>query len=329
MKIKITEKQYRTLTKKDDNNTSMTIKEFVDMLGAVKKIIDDPKKSDYVSDDVKEFFKTLSNIKSTINQQKYGTMTYQKNVETLQIALSLLGYSLPNFGIDGLFGPETARAMKRFLLDRGVEFDTKKPLEVTPDMVQLLMYSLRKKDIKSDDIKKYIDRPEKTTYKDGDVNSPDFREKLNQVASNLGVKKEWLIKVMKKESSLDPHRFNQIGCVGLIQFCPDKSRGGFKTIGGKKYSLQEIGNMSAVRQLDLVEDYYRPYARKIKSYADLYTATFYPAALGKSDNFILGKEIGDEYAYKVSKQNAGIAKSVGKVPGEPLTLGDFKDYAIS
>jgi peptidoglycan hydrolase-like protein with peptidoglycan-binding domain len=47
-------------------------------------------------------------------------MDYQKEVESLQIGLILLGYDLPQHGVDGLFGPETAAAVSKFKSDNGV-----------------------------------------------------------------------------------------------------------------------------------------------------------------------------------------------------------------
>lgn len=95
--------------------------------GKSEKKIDDPTKADLVSDDVKEFFKTLENIKKPVSQQQRGSMSYQKDVETIQIGLELLGYELPKYGIDGLFGPETARAVNKFknenkVLSESIEF---------------------------------------------------------------------------------------------------------------------------------------------------------------------------------------------------------------
>ena len=86
-------------------------------------LIDDPAKADYVDDNVKKYFNDLRSINDTITQQKFGTMEYQKNVELIQIGLVLLGYELPIHGIDGLFGPETAEAVKKYKADLGIALD--------------------------------------------------------------------------------------------------------------------------------------------------------------------------------------------------------------
>lgn len=80
------------------------------------KKVDDPKKADLVSDDVKVFFDTLQKAAADggISQQERGSMNFQKEVESMQIGLVHLGYELPKYGIDGLFGPETAAAVTKF-----------------------------------------------------------------------------------------------------------------------------------------------------------------------------------------------------------------------
>lgn len=80
---------------------------------------DDPKKADLVSDDVESFYKTLEDASNSggLSQQQSGGMSFQKGVESMQIGLKLLGYELPRYGIDGLFGPETASAVSKFTND--------------------------------------------------------------------------------------------------------------------------------------------------------------------------------------------------------------------
>jgi len=96
--------------------------DFIDKLlnkvGLGKKI-DDPKKADLVTPDVAEFYKTIEDSISSggLSQKSKGSMEYQKSVESMQIGLMLLGYDLPVHGVDGLFGPETARAVRAFKKD--------------------------------------------------------------------------------------------------------------------------------------------------------------------------------------------------------------------
>ena len=98
---------------------------------------DDPKKADLVGPDVEEFYKNLESIKEPVSQQKKGEMNFQKNVETIQIGLSLLGYELPRFGVDGLYGPETGAAVEKFKIEnlgeeKGGEVSSDKKSKVMP-----------------------------------------------------------------------------------------------------------------------------------------------------------------------------------------------------
>lgn len=82
--------------------------------------VDDPMKADYVDDNVKKYFEDLKSINEPIVQQEFGSMEYQKNVELVQIALVLLGYELPIHGVDGLFGPETAEAVRKYKSENNI-----------------------------------------------------------------------------------------------------------------------------------------------------------------------------------------------------------------
>jgi len=82
----------------------------------LKDKVDEPNKADLVSDDVNDFFKTIEDAAKSggLTQQQRGSMSFQKSVESMQIGLMLLGYQLPKYGVDGLCGPETAAAVKKF-----------------------------------------------------------------------------------------------------------------------------------------------------------------------------------------------------------------------
>jgi hypothetical protein len=147
-------------------------------------------------------------------------------------------------------------------------------------------------------------------YDRAEATYPGFKAKLRQVAANIGVTEDVLITVMYKESGIRPTIKNSIGCVGLIQFCPDEGGGSTKTISGKTYSLSTIQN-SGLTQLDYVEKYFKALgfrSNKPASAGELYGATFYPISKGKPQGWVMGSEESPAYAAKVAAQNPGIAK---------------------
>ena len=116
-----------------------------------------------------------------------------------------------------------------------------------------------------------------------------FVKKVSEISNKIGIDPNWLMAIMYFESarSFSPSINNNIGCVGLIQFCPDKKGLNYKTIEGKKYLLSDISKMDYSKQLDLVYQYYKSYKGKLKSYIDTYFVTFFPLAIGKPDDWII------------------------------------------
>ena len=53
--------------------------------------------------------------------RKRGSMIYEKEVEDIQTALQFLGFSLPKWGVDGKFGPETKKATENFQEENDLE----------------------------------------------------------------------------------------------------------------------------------------------------------------------------------------------------------------
>lgn len=143
--------------------------------------------------------------------------------------------------------------------------------------------------------------------------NPGFREKVRSVAKAIGANENDLMKIMFVESAgtLNPGVRNGIGCVGLIQFCPDSSGGSTKTIGGKKYLLSDLQKMDRIRQMDVVQEYFNALGyrgNKPLSLTTMYLSTFYPVAVGKPGNFIIGSEAKNpNYQFTVAIQNPGIA----------------------
>lgn len=149
-----------------------------------------------------------------------------------------------------------------------------------------------------------------STYDKAEEEEPGFKEKVQQVAKNIGVDEMSLVKIMYKESGISASMKNSIGCVGLIQFCPDNRDR--KTIGGSDYLMSTIGKMTRIEQLDLVEKYFKSHgfnSQKHRSIEDLYLATLFPIAIDKPWNYILGIGSSDpEYKFKIAEQNPTIAQ---------------------
>ena len=90
-----------------------------------------------------EFLEKLKEIsksgKEFVNLKKPGSkIPYDKDVEKIQTALQFLGYSLPKWGVDGLFGPETEMAVRSFESDNSITSDGKLSEEDLTKLFELL-----------------------------------------------------------------------------------------------------------------------------------------------------------------------------------------------
>jgi len=157
------------------------------------------------------------------------------------------------------------------------------------------------------------------------LDNPKFKEKIKQISNEVGVNENSIIKLMKHESGLDSSIKNSIGCVGLIQFCPDNRGGSSKTINGKTYNLSELQNDLEL-QLDAIKEFWSKGKRdgKIKTAKDLYVYNFFPVAAGKSDDYVLQTK--GLSAEKVARANPVFNKTLGRPIDTPLTVGDLSDY---
>lgn len=142
-----------------------------------------------------------------------------------------------------------------------------------------------------------------------------FREKVIQVAARIGAPVNDLMACMAWETgrTFDPAIKNMAGsgATGLIQFMPATARGLGTTV-------EDLARMTAVRQLDYVEAYFRPFRGRLHNLGDLYMAILWPAGIGKPDSFVLWDKDRRPTTYR---QNAGIdINRDGKITrGEAMT----------
>jgi hypothetical protein len=157
------------------------------------------------------------------------------------------------------------------------------------------------------------------------LNNPTFKSKLSEISSAIGIDGNSIIKLMTHESGLNPSVKNSIGCVGLVQFCPDKKGGSTKTIGGKTYSLEDL-RTNLETQMNAIKEFWIAGHKsgKIKTPADLYIFNFFPVAAGKSNDYVL--QTNGMSAQTIAKANPVFNRTLGKPIDTPLTVGDLNQY---
>lgn len=99
---------------------------------------------------------------------------------------------------------------------------------------------------------------------------PEFWLELQAVAARIETRPEWLLNVMASESLFVAGARNRLPgqtASGLLQIIEDTAQG----LGTTTAAIRQ---MSPVEQLRLVEKYFAPFRGRLKSLADVYTATF-------------------------------------------------------
>ncbi len=124
----------------------------------------------------------------------------------------------------------------------------------------------------------------------------EFALKVIQIAHGLDIPPEWIMGIIDSESGFNPNIYNRkgSGAKGLIQFMPAT----FKEMGYDKVPD------SAISQLDLVRKYLKNrqrYYGKFDNFTDVKLSVLYPAAVGKSDTYVLYKTPSKAY-----RQNKGL-----------------------
>lgn len=141
-----------------------------------------------------------------------------------------------------------------------------------------------------------------------------FISKLVEISDDLGIDPNWLMAVMMFESGLNPAAVNKMsGATGLIQFMP-------KTAQNLGTNTTELRTMSSVEQLTFVKKYFNPYSGKLNSLTDVYFAVFFPAAIGKSVDWVL--QTSSLSSSKIAAQNSIFDTD----DNDKITVGEVEDY---
>ena len=136
-----------------------------------KKFSEDGEISDLVGESkfIQELMKMAESNKSV--SYSPGKITYDKDVKSIQTALQFLGLSLPKWGVDGKFGPETETATKEFQKSVGLTIDGK----IDGFDLRYLTAMLVIRKFSDDDLSKIQNNKEIDT---GNITDKNFYERL-------------------------------------------------------------------------------------------------------------------------------------------------------
>lgn len=152
---------------------------------------------------------------------------------------------------------------------------------------------------------------------------PTFNARVIDISDRIKCDPNHLMAVMAFETgeSFAPDRRNDAGsgAVGLIQFMPSTA----KSLGT---TTEKLRTMSAIEQLDFVEQYFTSAARNgpLSTLGDLYMAVLWPAAVGKPDSYVLFEQGTAAY-----DQNRGLdINKNGRVTKAEATAKVYKKFAL-
>lgn len=158
-------------------------------------------------------------------------------------------------------------------------------IDLVVDFFKKIFWGDTKDDSKAEDETPKIDE---TVAKSVDAKLGDgFSNKVEDVSKNINCDPTDLLTVLFCESSLDPEAENKSGAVGIMQFMPST----LKELG---YTTEDIKNMTATQQLDVVQKYFEKnnYYHKGEKLtaAQLYAMVLAPGKANREILYIKGKD---------------------------------------
>lgn len=114
--------------------------------------------------------------------------------------------------------------------------------------------------------------------------SPEEKEAFLELCTKLKMNPDWLMACIAFETgetfSTSIKNAAQSNATGLIQFVEP-------TAVGLGTTLDKLEKMEVIEQLVYVGKYFEPYAKRIKTFSDMYMAILWPAAIGRPEDYIL------------------------------------------
>lgn len=228
------------------------------------------------------YYKTLTDFAASgksMPVQAKGQMAYSKMVEDIQAALVFLGYQLPKYGVDGLFGPETAAAIEQFnassakpvaegLLKTFDQFINEELIPLTApssnqvtidsDLINRLVTALKAKNFAQTDLEKYIKANAESGVK-VQLSSQEDEEFYKAILKGLGVNE-----TPEKMKFLHAWRQGEGGHARNNPFNTTKDVPGdadtkYNSVGVRNYPDRQIGLDATLATLKL--PYYRDIVR--------------------------------------------------------------------
>jgi hypothetical protein len=247
---------------------------------------------------IKSFIDILSNGGTFENESKTGRPKFKEPVKKIQEALQFLGFSLPKWGIDGLFGPETEKAVKDFEKKYGLKNDGKVDGEDIKYIISLLLLK-GFKDVELGELKY-----DSETTINGDVDFSKAGFNSTQIG-NINL----IIDEMKNKGITNP--YTQIGILSVIGKESD-----FKSF--KEMSYSNTSN-SRIRQI---------FGNRVSKYSDSELndikkddSKFFDLVYGKDSGVKLGNnQPGDGWKYIGRGFNGITGKSNYKKYGDAVGI---------
>jgi murein DD-endopeptidase MepM/ murein hydrolase activator NlpD len=210
-------------TKTDDHlNTKIELAKKSTFLEGLKKIA--------------ESNKTFENLKK--QGQK---IPYQKEVEFIQTGLQFLGYSLPKWGIDGLFGPETERSVIKFKKDYNLGGDG----IVNEKTLKYLYAVLLEKDFTDSDL---VSIQKKSDF--SQINVGDDKQFYEEILKGIGATStEGNLKFLYAWRQAEGSKATNNPFNTTFSLKKDTGMTNYNNVGVKNYSTPQYGLEATVKTL--------------------------------------------------------------------------------